>query len=118
MSGRGEKKSWTKSPSSFSVAQSSCWHADHAFAAAPLRTTKRAHSVLVDKTAMGDANDADSLADEVVHVNLGSAGAISVRRGDRYCREFRGALLDYREERASFARISRRCLLMTRAASL
>ena len=44
-------------------------HSDHAFAAAPLRT-KRAHRRAFDKTAMGDADDATLVRDEVFHVNL------------------------------------------------
>ena len=44
-------------------------HADHAFAAAPLRA-KRADVGALDKTAVRDADDAALVRDEVFHVDL------------------------------------------------
>ena len=44
-------------------------HADHALAAAPLRT-KRAHGSAFDEASVRDADDAALIGDEVLHVDL------------------------------------------------
>ena len=45
-------------------------HADDAFSAATLRA-KRAHGCALDKAAVGNANDAALVRDQVLHVDLG-----------------------------------------------
>ena len=73
-------------------------HSDHTLAAAPLRT-KRAHSRAFDKTAMGDANDAALIGDEVFHVNLGLGGR-NLRQARRsvFVANFAELFFDYRED--------------------
>ena len=44
-------------------------HADHAFAAPPLRP-ERAHRGAFDKATVGDADDASLVGDEILHVDL------------------------------------------------
>ena len=82
-----------KSPSSSSVAPSRVDHADHALAAAPL-CAKCAHGGAFDEAAVGDADDAAFVGDEILHVDLALIGSeVCVRRGPiRVCRECRAAL--------------------------
>ena len=64
-------------------------HADHAFAAAPLRA-KCAHGRALDKTGMRDADDATLIDDEVFDVDLGfDQGQFPSGEANRTCRGFR-----------------------------
>ena len=50
-----------------------CRHADHALAAAPLRP-ERADRRPLDEPAVGDADDATLVRDQVLHVDLALVG--------------------------------------------
>ena len=90
-----------------------CRHADHAFAAAPLRA-KRADRRALDKAAMGDADDAAFVRDQILHVDLAfvrhelgqARGAVLVARS-------RSSFLMISKTRDSFARMSSRSLIVS-----
>ena len=89
-------------------------HADHAFAAAPLRA-KCAHRGALDEAAVRDADDAAFVGDEILHVDLAFVGH-ELRSGAAVpylSRISRSSFLMIVKTRASFARMSRRSLIVS-----